>query len=134
MKTPDDLDRLLDDVLSPDSSEAFRDRTLAQGLVALRRRKRQRMLTRRIGLGAIMAIPVAGLVMLLAMTARHQTPSVVPVKSASAPPANRIPGTDIRIITDDELFALFPNRPLALVGPKGHQQLIFLDEQPPSQQ
>jgi hypothetical protein len=31
------------------------------------------------------------------------------------------------IITDEELFALFPNRALALIGSPGHQQLVFLD-------
>ena len=32
----------------------------------------------------------------------------------------------VKIISDEELFALFPNRPLALVGKPGHQQLVFL--------
>jgi hypothetical protein len=34
----------------------------------------------------------------------------------------------VRVISDEELFALFPGRSLALVGPPGHQQLVFLDE------
>ena len=33
----------------------------------------------------------------------------------------------VKIITDEELFALFPNRAMALIGPPGRQQLIFLD-------
>lgn len=41
------------------------------------------------------------------------------------PPAD---GRDAKFITDEELFALFPNRPLALVGKPGQQQLVFLDQ------
>jgi hypothetical protein len=33
----------------------------------------------------------------------------------------------VKIINDEELFALFPNRAMALIGSPGHQQLIFLD-------
>ncbi len=42
--------------------------------------------------------------------------------------ADKPRGYDLEIITDEELFSLFPNRPLALVGKPGHQQLIFLDQ------
>jgi hypothetical protein len=36
----------------------------------------------------------------------------------------------VEYITTEQLFALFPNRPMALVGKPGHQQLIFLDDHP----
>jgi hypothetical protein len=36
----------------------------------------------------------------------------------------------VEYITADQLFALFPNRPMALIGKPGHQQLIFLDKHP----
>ena len=38
----------------------------------------------------------------------------------------------VEYITADQLFALFPNRQIALVGKPGHQQLIFLDDHPAS--
>jgi hypothetical protein len=41
-----------------------------------------------------------------------------------APPPD---AAKVKIITDEELFALFPNRALALIGSPGHQQLVFLD-------
>jgi hypothetical protein len=34
----------------------------------------------------------------------------------------------VKLITDDELLALFPDRPVALIGKPGQQQLVFLDE------
>ena len=33
----------------------------------------------------------------------------------------------VKTITDDELFALFPGRSMALIGKPGHQELVFLD-------
>jgi hypothetical protein len=33
----------------------------------------------------------------------------------------------VQIINDDQLFALFPGRPMALVGTPGHQHLVFFD-------
>jgi hypothetical protein len=34
----------------------------------------------------------------------------------------------VKFINDEELLALFPGRPLALVGKPGEQQLVFLDQ------
>jgi len=34
----------------------------------------------------------------------------------------------VKYITTQELFALFPGRPIALIGKPGRQQVIFLDE------
>jgi len=33
----------------------------------------------------------------------------------------------VKFISADELLALFPNRPVALIGKPGSQQLVFLD-------
>jgi len=35
----------------------------------------------------------------------------------------------VQFINDDELLALFPNRPVALIGEPGKQRLVFLDRQ-----
>jgi hypothetical protein len=45
---------------------------------------------------------------------------------AAAPDQPR-PST-VEFISDEELLSLFPNQPLALVGPEGRQQLVFLDQ------
>ena len=42
------------------------------------------------------------------------------------------PESKVEYITTEQLFALFPNRAMALVGKPGHQQLIFLDGRPAS--
>jgi hypothetical protein len=37
------------------------------------------------------------------------------------------PAATVKRISDEELLALFPGRSLALIGPPGHQELVFLD-------
>lgn len=44
--------------------------------------------------------------------------------------ATEIAEEKIRFINDEELFALFPDRPMALIGEPGQQQLVFLDNRP----
>jgi hypothetical protein len=34
----------------------------------------------------------------------------------------------VEFISDAELLALFPGRPLALIGPAGRQELVFPDQ------
>lgn len=128
MKTPDELDRLLDDVLAPEAADGFREAALRTTLAAIQRRKRRRRLARTAGL-LVLPVVLAGSLWLLqpARRAEPQRASVAPQSNAPAP-FQTIPGTDIRLISDEELFALFPGRPLALIGPKGSQQLVFLDE------
>jgi DNA-binding XRE family transcriptional regulator len=64
-------------------------------------------------------------------------PSTLPIYSASRPlltsaqqtsVAKTLPEkSDPKMLSDEELFALFPGRSLALVGKPGYQQLVFLD-------
>lgn len=128
MRTPDELDQLLNDVLSPETSEDIRTTTLDQGLTALRQRKRKRVLIQRVGVCTAAASVLIALV--VSLTPPTEKPSTSVAAVSPAPVDKTVPGTNIRIISDEELFALFPDRPLALVGPKGHQELIFLDEKP----
>lgn len=131
MKMPDELDRLLDDVMAPEAADGFREATLQTTLAALQHRKRRRSLARKT---ALLALPVvlAGSLWLLQPAQQRAEPQLasVALQSTVPAPAQFIPGTDIRLISDEELFALFPDRPLALIGPKGHQQLVFLDAIP----
>jgi len=39
---------------------------------------------------------------------------------------------DVKRISDEDLFSLFPDRSMALIGQPGHQQLVFLDLPAPS--
>jgi hypothetical protein len=62
----------------------------------------------------------------------RQIPSANPTTVAISTP--QAESRDVKFITDEELFALFPNRPLALVGKPGQQQLVFLDQPAKSRQ
>ena len=115
-------DQLLNELLTGAEAADFRQASLDRSLAALRRR---RQIWERSQLGALLLA-----LGLLAATA------FAPWGRASAPrrPARR-PVTEQLAsisgptrITDDQLLALFPNRPVALIGRPGHQELVFLDE------
>jgi len=48
--------------------------------------------------------------------------------TASPPPVQKVPGTNIRVVNDEELLAMFPDRPVALVGPPDKRQFVLLDQ------
>ena len=125
-----DQDRLLRDVLSDDAA-GLRRTSLATSLAALRRRRRQR---RVVGTGLTGVALAMGLWLALPQARRDSTISVArfkqPSSESSAWPAGAAPA--IKIINDDELLALFPNRSVGLIGSPGHQTLVFFD-QPASQ-
>jgi hypothetical protein len=127
MKHPDE-NPLLKVILADEQLAALRRASLDQGLDAMRRARRVRRAMR---MGALMLVPV-----LLILTFTLRKPSQ---ESASQPPppspqqASLTPASpkesDPRMISDEELFALFPGRSLALIGKPGHQQLVLLDAQ-----
>jgi len=126
MKQPDE-NPLLDEILTDQSLEALRHTSLARGLDTQRRARRRRH--------ALRAAMCAGVALLLFLTlSRPKT-----AQEIARPPSNPTPGVShlpttapkesgIKMLSDEELFALFPGRSLALVGRPGHQQLVFLDE------
>ena len=125
-------DPLLDELLAGAELEPLRESALRLMLAESRRARQQRQAL------AAAALALAPVLAALALLGHHlsgsrpSTPAVAalaPVEKAapSAPepaPAAR-PG--LRIVTDKELLALFPDRPVALVGPPGRQRLVFLD-------
>lgn len=125
MKTNPEPDDLLKQVLSDAASEEFRTASLQQTLAAAHQRKTTRRVMRA---GAAIALCI-GVVTLL--FSRSPKPSQPPMASnpPSAPSDPTVPGTSIRVVGDDELLAMFPDRPVALVGPPEKRQLVFLDEQ-----
>ena len=117
-----DRDQLLTDILGDDGLEALRQASLARGLDALRRR---RLLRRGFEFAAAVAVP---LVVVFAAVFHPQSRPAVQTAPQSAPPAAAAEASRVHYINQQELFALFPNRPIALVGKPGHQQVLFLDE------
>jgi 4-amino-4-deoxy-L-arabinose transferase-like glycosyltransferase len=124
---PHDPDPLLKELLAGDELASFRQTSLEQGLNALRRQQRRRRAGRG---GALLLLPLLFAFAVLwhrsPATSNRQIASTNPMTAViPTPPAV---GRDPKFITDEELFALFPNRPLALVGKPGRQQLVFLDQ------
>lgn len=119
---PPEKNEMLNDVLGGDELTAFRDATLAAGLDALRRRTRRR---RQFQAAAILA-PLMVLVL-----HGHFRPAI-PANLEFAPSLSPVQDSaNVNYITQKELFALFPNRPIALIGEPGHQQFLLLDELKP---
>jgi hypothetical protein len=109
-------ENLLRDVLSDDSLESLRGRVLSEGIGVLRRRKQRQLLMAAVG-GSI----AMGALVVVALY--RPTNFTIP-----ADPTEPVPA--LKFINDQQLFALFPNRPSALVGPPGQQQFLFLDGPP----
>jgi hypothetical protein len=125
----DDQDKLLHETLTGEEVSDFRKASLAGGLAAVRRRRRFRRATQ--------AAALAALTLLVALGITHQrkqeklSREVASLKPNSAtPPVSPAPSDEtakVKIISDEELFALFPGRAMALVGKPGEQQLVFVD-------
>ena len=124
-----DQDKLLRETLTGGELSDFRKASLASGLAAVRRRRRYR---RAAQAGAIMV-----LTLLVSLGIVHQYSNGKPVREIASrkqtpatlatSPAPSSESTKVKTISDDELFALFPGRAMALVGKPGEQQLVFVD-------
>ena len=122
MKREKDYDRLLSDVLE---AGHLREATLQHGLRALRRKRGRQHAARLAG--------VTVSVLALALVVLWNRPHRQTVEHSHAPPpastaVETIAGTDIRVLSDDELLAMFKGRPVALVGPPGRQQLLLFEQ------
>lgn len=111
-------DRLLRDILADENVERLREASLARMLEVTRRRRRRR--TWMSGAAASLAIMTTLLVML-----RRETSA--PIVEPPEPIGGRV-----KIINDEQLLALFPDRSVALIGRPGDQRLLFLDGEQPS--
>jgi hypothetical protein len=123
--TDQDKNQLLDSLLGDDELNQIRQASLVRGLKEMRGRRRRALAAR----VSVMALPVL-LLAVMVFYPRLQPPhqATVPATMAFSTRAE----SKVEYITADQLFALFPNRPMALVGKPGHQQLIFLDDHPAS--
>jgi hypothetical protein len=107
-----DQDRLLNELFVDENVERLRAASLAVALGALRARRRRRAYVS--GAAASLAVAVAVLV-----STRHRA-SEEPLVSPPEPKAN-----GVKIISDEQLLALFPDRTMALIGRPGEQRLLF---------
>lgn len=119
-------DQLLKELLADDDLPAFRQASLERGLTFLRHKRRRQ---RAVRLGALAcAVLLCAVGMLLNRVfdrADHQTAgSISPANETSPLQAE---SATVKFISDEELFALFPDRAMALIGKPGQQQVVFLD-------
>jgi hypothetical protein len=133
MKRPEH-DDLLKEILADEGLETFRTSSLDAGLTILRARRRNR----NIRLCILTAAPLLALAAVLFWrghpeeVAPRQVMAVAPAATNPVlkiyPAPNVADGPPIKIITDAELLALFPNRPVGLIGEPGRQRLVFFDQ------
>ncbi len=126
-----DKHQLLDEVVTGAEVAEFREASLREALSGVRRIRRRRHAVR--GL-ALVALPLMVLsLILLGGFKDSPTPDTVPTAPRAIVATPESSGSSsVEYISDEELLALFPDRPLALVGPEGRQQLVFLSRSIPN--
>lgn len=124
----DEQDQLLKELLSGDELAAFRQASLEGGLTWVRRKRRRQRAVRFCALACAALLCASGILLnrVLDRAGRQIAGSGSSAHEAAPPPAG---ATTVKFITDAELFALFPDRAMALIGKPGQQQLVFLDAQ-----
>jgi hypothetical protein len=115
---PQEQDQLLSEILAGGDLSDFRQRSLERGLSSVRQRSKRRKAAR---LCALLCLPFL-LILPILYSASHERAEqgVVKVVPTAAMP-------DVKFINDEELFALFPGQPVALIGKPGQQELVFLE-------
>ena len=119
--------QLIDELACDGASMDLRTATLQHGLAIMRQRRRfKRRVRMACQISMIVVFLAVGAVLLSDRTARDHTSNL----TVSNPPPSKaevIKGTNIRVISDQELFSLFEGRPIAMVGPADNPRLVFLD-------
>ena len=119
-------DRLLRELLTADGAPDLRRVSLERGLAAMQRRQQHRHLRRMI---LCVGLPVAlavGFLLKPTFTSARRTRLAA---SRNVPAlAVRTVAPPIEIITEAELLALFPDRPVALIGKPGGQRLLVFEK------
>lgn len=118
---------LLQEILADEKLSALRRESLTNGIEATRRARHRR---RAAQFGMLAMLPV-----LLILTFLFRKPNENNARPAAPPPAQLASAargepqkeSSVTTISDEELFALFPGRALALIGEPGQQELVFLD-------
>jgi hypothetical protein len=112
----------LDEVFS--AEPGFEARLLENTLQYARRRKQRRHVVRTVAMALVLCC--AGLIAFL--PARKTRPvSEAPAPGALSAEAPVLPGTSIRLLTDEELLEVFAGRPVAIIGSGDQRQLVVLD-------
>jgi len=128
------LGPLLDELLAGQEAAPYCASSLEQMLAAAQRCQRRRRVRRLVAYAALpVALALACFVArfpgaALRLAANRPSPALVATTDTALATAEVTGGAVVRFISDDELLNLFPDRPVALVGAPGLQQLVFLDQ------
>jgi len=115
----------LREILAGEEIGDFRERSLARGLKMVRRKRRGRRLAR-VGAG-LLGVATLCLTLLGILAERAGMYSAMHVEKAAVVESTKSAEPGVKIINEEELFALFPNRPIALIGKPGEERIYFLD-------
>jgi hypothetical protein len=118
-----DQDRLLREIVAGEEIEDFRRGSLAAGLASIRAARRRRRAYRACALGLAVAA-VAGIALERSMFSGREAQRIA---AATPAPAVQAAPDGVKIIDEKQLFALFPNRSIALIGKPGQERFYFLD-------
>ena len=116
-------DGLLDDIFS--KSRNLRETSLEQLLSSARGQRRRRTIVY-VGSLATVCLALSFFPFSSRIESNCPTPRVASV--STEPNFPTVPGTNIRILNDEELLAMFGDRPVALLGPPEERQFVVLDE------
>ena len=125
--TPHEKDQLLKELLTGEEISDFRRASLEQGIALIRLQRKRRQIAQRAAMVCVGLVLSSLFINQIAKSSRSR-PATSQARQ-SAPPVPLAADLEIKWINDDELFALFADRPMALIGKPGEQQLVFLDSQ-----
>jgi hypothetical protein len=124
MSDPFKENQLVHDVFSELVTDDHRHRSLAAMVKCSRQRQRRRRMVTSVS-GALVLLAFLGLLFVESPSPNQKVMLSPTIASALNPRV--ISGTPIKVISDEDLFALFPNRSLGVVDDRGGYQLVFLD-------
>lgn len=120
-----ELERLRKDLLSGEEAVGLRESSLELGLNYLRLRRRRTRIAR--GCAVIVSMVVLGLSLYLHFSGYDRDSPTN--HSLSRNTIVEGLGDGGLFVTDEELFSLFPDRSMALIGKSGQQEVVFLDSE-----
>ena len=124
---PHEQDQLLKELLTGEEISDFRRASLEQGIALIRLQRKRRQIAQRAAMVCVGLVLSSLFINQIAKSSRSR-PATSQAQQ-SAPPVPVAANLEIKWINDDELFALFADRSMALIGKPGEQQLVFLDSQ-----
>ncbi|HTB63096.1 MAG TPA: hypothetical protein VK737_05865 [Opitutales bacterium] len=134
MKNPEHKE-LLREIFCDEELQSLREESLACGLSTVRSRRRNHTLR----MAALAAVPMVVIGVIGLRSGWYVIPPQ-PIASVTAPVDSRLAGVKIypavsmadapqvTIISDEELFALYKDQPVGLIGEPGKQRLVVYDE------